>query len=1712
MNKKHHAFSETSRESYSRDVFELIKNNASVKDLSAFYCGHILYDPCSNHEFYKSSDSDVYVGINANALKIISNKHWNPLTVTPLTKIFSDCLKNNDEIKNVHTLFIAEQKKMVGIGTIDDLYQETKEYTKYTHENLKSNIYDRSFTIHYDIIEEILDSLEIDFVWSFIPFTYHFGIRRLLLINTCAFPKSTLNISGIYKAVEKCALPLLQDSIQYFADYTIREALKSAIAAIMSRNMSHNLGSHVVTNAKHQIEELEKRQSDASVKAQLKGLSPLLQYLQERQDFIAVIANDERYPKGPLNFKSAVFDILAMDGPPHRHYTDAPINNYILDNIVRSENIVRQQSVAGTQDLHAKRIELQIVKFDGGGHPRIFESLGKHKIGNEFDELTLSVTYGLNGRQALLTILENIIRNAAKHDKGQNSKFDNNTLLFSIIFIPSSDEHDHEFFDITICDNKQNFAYVKERFEKNELVLGGKLAPLSILRDDGGISRENKGLKEMLISLAWLKYGEIGKDSREEIDYDTIQNRPWELLEIVGVDSKFTIFSFDETGSRDDLSLGYRFRLNRYKRIHLLTTADFAVGNKMVAEMLSDLPGAVLYAVRQKDYQALANSSLLAAIPRLVPVADNETETTLAEKFDDLFEQNIRMRLRARPMDESLPLLRISENSKSGYDDFDSQIVVRDLLGAAGDQEWQRLHSGKNFIHYRHHYETIVENAKNEIALDLRKDAIFTEGISGGNFTNNLIRTSISRFSYLRIVEAALARIAIVDERLFSKFKGRLPVPSSANIPDNPYWRYLSQKGIDILNSDERGIFNLWGNYINTDVASSVVYDFISIHLGLIDKATTENTSEREKMDIALVQFGACYKAGSTKLAIHSGRGGLTEISESIAFVPLSGIEWALDNCKFQLSEFFHGLKYPPFGKIPQGEKQNEAVPSLKLSPTVNAAEQVPDHQTPMTTQGVQTTPAAPSATMPRSVRKIFLFTTYAFDETALAARAMGEIANLDIEQFASKESIREKAPDYLKHFSRIAHIDSTFFFHPCGKLPQRVVQPEQHGAFVSHLVRNILDATVLKKNELVELHLILHASDVSTSMIANSKNIAHPLIRNLKRDYSGKVEDVVIWWFSHDGSGIHGHILTKGDFFDGVTDRTFHLLKELARHTNTLLPEEATTYASPPMLVSHHELSLPKDFQLNSKIYLDRLALWQLSGASDQAMLSEIFRPAEEGAEEGEIFHNTVLNPSTCDGRLRHPLPLLVLGSKPLAEFGATERRAAYLDGGIWCRYADTEDVAVKIREQFAHDQEMGLYGCNNSKEYLEFWARMLINSRLGTFESSTHGKIIPIAFHSEGEMAKETNSMIKQMREEFTARGAARQPLIWKLLLIDDHATQPLSGCNKTKIDILRDRLAPIFPIEDGDGYAPCPTPEVTRPALDSLCLIKLHYSETKDEALQRLKRERFDIILLDYLLNKSATAKDPSSFDTSDELLRELKDAAIYRRGEYGPLRHLWFSNASAFAMALYAKMVATGMSYHMPDCWWMDKGACPVSTPELFRHNLLQFMRHQVEFLSSSFQNPGESGYSTLFDLLKEIYLPKNSHVRDSAAQHFSRLLQLKESYALLRGDIEYGMNSETDKHFPEKLAANPHKSEIVFSLFPDMTHYSQAFWDHLLRLIYHTAHGSPQDWPQMLVNFKEIKGILHRAAKSLGDFNSAEEITRAIEKCIIDLHARSHRTR
>ena len=122
------------------------------------------------------------------------------------------------------------------------------------------------------------------------------------------------------------------------------EAVKSAVTAIMSRNMSHNLGSHYLFYTKAYLENIAGSLGERG--PAVRGVAKVLGYMQARMDYLATIVTNDKYPSGAVNFKSQIFDELTLDDFSRRNfsrYNDRCKRtvNFLLANLVMSENITR---------------------------------------------------------------------------------------------------------------------------------------------------------------------------------------------------------------------------------------------------------------------------------------------------------------------------------------------------------------------------------------------------------------------------------------------------------------------------------------------------------------------------------------------------------------------------------------------------------------------------------------------------------------------------------------------------------------------------------------------------------------------------------------------------------------------------------------------------------------------------------------------------------------------------------------------------------------------------------------------------------------------------------------------------------------------------------------------------------------------------------------------------------------------------------------------------------------------------------------------------------------------------------------------------------------------------------------------------------------------------------------------------------------------------
>ncbi len=396
------------------------------------------------------------------------------------------------------------------------------------------------------------------------------------------------------------------------AEFARREAIKSAKAAIMSRNMSHNLGSHVMAYLKQKLGSVasiisEKVLADITIKDNqfqgktdlqlpfLVGLGRFIGYLQERQDYIATIATDYIPYGAPVNMKDAIYDELNPDLRFIRHNDETQNRpaNILMSYIAKSEGLSRENM--DMDEIKKRKREsghLEIVtkndicfgfnRYYNGGKIQNFgcspdQCDSKNDALTMMREINFNLPGGLVGRQALFSIIENTIRNAAKH--GNRAANTNLNLVFDVIdgeqFLKSpgitdrlsrrisEGEKQKEYKLATRHDSLNYFKIYQKTIGKEKDLLKGlyivTITDNQPLSDEnlshirkamiepyidplsGIMTTGNKGLKEMRISAAWL---------RREADENKYFHYPENLSESpdIGNSTLPPLFLADRTG------------------------------------------------------------------------------------------------------------------------------------------------------------------------------------------------------------------------------------------------------------------------------------------------------------------------------------------------------------------------------------------------------------------------------------------------------------------------------------------------------------------------------------------------------------------------------------------------------------------------------------------------------------------------------------------------------------------------------------------------------------------------------------------------------------------------------------------------------------------------------------------------------------------------------------------------------------------------------------------------------------------------------------------------------------------------------------------------------------------------------------------------------------------------------------------------------------
>jgi len=268
-----------------------------------------------------------------------------------------------------------------------------------------------------------------DFLQLLIPTWSHIhkkltSLTTLILdVNQAGEITTLLELHYSLSKVVEAGLSALQ-----LYDKTIKErkaAIKAQTAAIMSRNMSHNLGSHALANSKffESVGILNQTGRANEVLQFSKGeieeargrLQAFNQYCQGRLDFIARMLSEGGDKPDPM--------FLANDVLKGFMAQQVLLDTLLDDNGFRTKNIALH-----LHDLDKETHDVcKYVPASGKSHYELKsfyrfdqEDTGaKENVSPSVEDVLVGITGGMTGCHALYAFIENLLRNAAKYSGRQ---------------------------------------------------------------------------------------------------------------------------------------------------------------------------------------------------------------------------------------------------------------------------------------------------------------------------------------------------------------------------------------------------------------------------------------------------------------------------------------------------------------------------------------------------------------------------------------------------------------------------------------------------------------------------------------------------------------------------------------------------------------------------------------------------------------------------------------------------------------------------------------------------------------------------------------------------------------------------------------------------------------------------------------------------------------------------------------------------------------------------------------------------------------------------------------------------------------------------------------------------------------------------------------------------------------------------------------------
>lgn len=607
-------------------------------------------------------------------------------------------------------------------------------------------------------------------------------------------------------------------------------ALESAVSHVFNRNLAHNYNSHLLSNLNDR--NVYAKMNDETIKANLRSFSGdddkvfevgknmqlyyFMQYLGARMDYINEIA----YAKSSMFFEKMVYKDLVFG-------------------------------------LDKTRILLNYISGISGFKYKFDVKYNGQPLSDEND-IAVDMPSDTLGMQAFYNIIENIIRNTAKHSVNKSYE--------TTIGINFSDIEENPDYYCVEIDNGIQENDVPEIVAKLNACINE-----SILDDNYTLRQRNLGIIEMMVGALFLRGLDIVNIASKEYKFVPKNNYENDYGNLI-------VFKAIVKNS----TLGYRFFIRKPRKI--LLVGDWTFNKNEV--YLSNLG---IQIVKEKDFTKklkecevfthqfvlykqdakestknilMGNGISKTLLPlRKVVLRDN------GERLTDIINGNSNIDL----------LNKLTAYSWEKYyeDKLDiSKVYIGDVLNIDKAQDYQT-----QIVFLNHANERQFNFAKNCLSVDYPDVNVFVENLS--SYARKKLPDLNRDYAKYAIYEAYSNKIIVLDERIQS-FANNNTEGSGKPISCSQLLR-----STDVLIPDISLAPNEFDNSIiekvESFVESNIKDSFILVHYGILERIykTEEKINEKLKN----------WSQMSRKVVVTSGRGSHSlELPKYVCFVNLSSI------------------------------------------------------------------------------------------------------------------------------------------------------------------------------------------------------------------------------------------------------------------------------------------------------------------------------------------------------------------------------------------------------------------------------------------------------------------------------------------------------------------------------------------------------------------------------------------------------------------------------------------------------------------------------------------------------------------------------------------------------------------------------------------------------------------------------------------------------